>query len=144
MEDNENPQPKKNSVLYLFALGYFIFAVFVLSVSDMFGSSAETVTSGENNSYRMDVAPQPQIDLMTKYSCRDWQQVIGAGAKENNTEAEIRAGLAKVYNLARFSEDTDIVESATRQLATITAGDLDGFALASKHFGNACRKYGAL
>jgi len=89
-------------------------------------------------------APKPKIDIMTKSSCKDWLAIIGEGAKGINSEAEIRDGMKKVYETARYSTDADIVEAATLQLAALTAGDIDAFATYSKDFGNACKAHGAL
>jgi hypothetical protein len=89
-------------------------------------------------------APKPKIDIMTKSSCEDWLAIIGEGAKGINSEAEIRDGMKKVYETARYSTDADIVEAATLQLAALTAGDIDAFATYSNDFGNACKAHGAL
>jgi hypothetical protein len=89
-------------------------------------------------------APKPKIDIMTESSCEDWLAIIGEGAKGINSEAEIREGMKKVYEIARYSTDADIVEAATLQLAAITAGDIDAFATYSNDFGNACKAHGAL
>lgn len=137
MVDKDNSKPKKIPKRTLYALRFFLLIAVIIFIRVFFGESTESKLSSQP-------APQPKIDSYTKYSCVDWLKVIGEGSKGVNTEAEIRAGIAKVYELARFSQDADIVESATRQLATITAGDIDGFAIASTDFGNACKKYGAL
>jgi hypothetical protein len=89
-------------------------------------------------------APKPKIDIMTESSCEDWLAIIGEGAKGISSEAEIRDGMKKVYEIARYSTDADIVEAATLQLAAITAGDIDAFASYSNDFGNACKAHGAL
>ena len=89
-------------------------------------------------------APKPELDIMTKSSCEDWLVIIGEGAKGLKTEAEVREGMQKVYEIARYSTDADIVEYSTQQLAAITAGDFEAFGVASEAFGNACKARGAL
>ena len=79
---------------------------------------------------------------MTKKSCRDWYSVISEGAKGIQTDAELRAGMRKVYDTARYSEDLDISDAATRQLAAVTAGDTSAFETAAIDFGNACKAHG--
>jgi len=107
-------------------------------------SKSDTASGGKNDPYRMEVAPQPEIDIMTKSSCKDWIAIIGEGAKGVSNTEELRAGMQKVYETARYSADADIVDSATRQLASLTAGDVDAFSVASNDFGNACKAHGAL
>jgi len=107
-------------------------------------SKSDTASDGKNDPYRMEVAPQPEIDIMTKSSCKDWLAIIGEGAKGVSNTEELRAGMQKVYETARYSADADIVDSATRQLASLTAGDVDAFSVASNDFGNACKAHGAL
>jgi len=107
-------------------------------------SKSDTASGGKNDPYRMEVAPQPEIDIMTKSSCKDWLAIIGEGAKGVSNTEELRAGMQKVYETARYSADADIVDSATRQLASLTAGDVDAFSVASNDFGNACKAHGAL
>ena len=79
---------------------------------------------------------------MTKKSCRDWHEVISEGAKGIQTDAELRTGMQKVYDVARYSEDLDIADAATRQLAAVTAGDTSAFETAATDFGNACKARG--
>jgi hypothetical protein len=81
-------------------------------------------------------------DIMTQRSCRDWYLIISEGSKGVQTDAELRDGIKKVYDVARYSADTDIAEAATRQLAAVTAGDSAAFAIAGNDFGNACKAHG--
>jgi hypothetical protein len=122
-----------------------LFGGLVNIVTGSSGSSkSDTASGGKNDPYRMEVAPQPEIDIMTKSSCKDWIAIIGEGAKGVSNTEELRAGMQKVYETARYSADADIVDSATRQLASLTAGDVDAFSVASNDFGNACKSHGAL
>jgi len=102
------------------------------SKSSSSSSSTSTSASSSSNS----------VDIMTKKSCRDWHEVVSEGAKGIQTDAELRAGMQKVYDVARYSEDLDIVDAATRQLAAVTAGDTSAFETAATDFGNACRAHG--
>lgn len=97
-------------------------------------SSTSTSTSASTSS--------TSVDIMTKKSCRDWHEVISEGAKGIQTDAELRAGMQKVYDVARYSEDLDIADAATRQLAAVTAGDTSAFETAATDFGNACKVRG--
>ena len=81
-------------------------------------------------------------DIMTTRSCRDWYLVIAEGGKGVQTDAELRAGMKKVYDVARYSADADIADAATRQLAAVTAGDAAAFQQAATDFGNACKAHG--
>jgi hypothetical protein len=97
-------------------------------------SSTSTSTSASTGS--------TSVDIMTKKSCRDWHEVISEGAKGIQTDAELRTGMQKVYDVARYSEDLDIADAATRQLAAVTAGDTSAFETAATDFGNACKARG--
>jgi len=97
-------------------------------------SSSSTSTSASSSS--------KSVDIMTKKSCRDWYEVISEGGKGIQTDAELRTGMQKVYEVARYSEDLDIVDAATRQLAAVTAGDTSAFETAATDFGNACKAHG--
>ena len=97
-------------------------------------SSSTTSTSASSSS--------KSVDIMTKKSCRDWYEVISEGAKGIQTDAELRVGMQKVYDVARYSEDLDIADAATRQLAAVTAGDTSAFETAATDFGNACKAHG--
>lgn len=79
---------------------------------------------------------------MTRQSCRDWYAAISESAKGVMTDAELRAGMQKVYDKARYSVDLDIVDAATRQLAAVTAGDVEAYGIAATAFGNACKAHG--
>ncbi len=81
-------------------------------------------------------------DIMTKRSCRDWYVQISEGGKGVQTDAERLAGFKKVYEVARYSEDSDIADAATRQLAALIAGDVEAFSIAANDFGNACKAHG--
>jgi hypothetical protein len=96
--------------------------------------SSSTSTSASSSS--------KSVDIMTKKSCRDWYEVISEGGKGIQTDAELRTGMQKVYEVARYSEDLDIVDAATRQLAAVTAGDTSAFETAATDFGNACKAHG--
>ena len=97
-------------------------------------SSSSSSTSASSSS--------KSVDIMTKKSCRDWYEVISEGGKGIQTDAELRTGMQKVYEVARYSEDLDIVDAATRQLAAVTAGDTSAFETAATDFGNACKAHG--
>jgi hypothetical protein len=97
-------------------------------------SSSSTSTSASSSS--------KSVDIMTKKSCRDWYEVISEGGKGIQTDAELRTGMQKVYEVARYSEDLDIADAATRQLAAVTAGDTSAFETAATDFGNACKAHG--
>jgi hypothetical protein len=81
-------------------------------------------------------------DIMTARSCKDWYVVISEGAKGVQTISELRAGMKKVYEVARYSVDADIADAATRQLAAVTAGDTAAYEIAATDFGNACKAHG--
>lgn len=81
-------------------------------------------------------------DIMTARSCKDWYVVISEGGKGVQTVSELRAGMKKVYDVARYSEDADIADAATRQLAAVTAGDAAAYEKAATDFGNACKAHG--
>jgi hypothetical protein len=94
------------------------------------------ISESENNK----VAPKIELDPMTKSSCEEWSSIV----KNAKGEAEIRKGMQRVYETARYSVDADIVDAATRQIAAITAQDIDAFNDASYDFGGACKTHGAL
>lgn len=94
------------------------------------------ISESENNK----VAPKTELDLMTKRSCEEWSSII----RDATTEAEVRTGMQRVYETARYSVDADIVDAATRQLAALTAKDIDAWDDASYDFGSACKAHGAL
>jgi hypothetical protein len=149
MVNDKNSKPKHKYTIPEILVGLVLFtALFAGLIGAVTGSSestkTDTASGGKNDPYRMEVAPQPEIDIMTKSSCKDWIAIIGEGAKGINSESEIRAGMQKVYETARYSTDADIVDAATRQLAALTAGDIDAFSVASTDFGNACKAHGAL
>ena len=86
--------------------------------------------------------PVVKVDIMTKRSCRDWYVVIAEGGKGVQTNAELKNGMKMVYDVARYSEDYDIADAATRQLAAVIANDSEAFAIAGADFGNACKAHG--
>ena len=99
-------------------------------------------TSSSSTSSTSSSSSSNSVDIMTKKSCRDWHEVVSEGAKGIQTDAELRAGMQKVYDVARYSEDLDIADAATRQLAAVTAGDASAFETAATDFGNACKARG--
>jgi hypothetical protein len=134
MDKSENSAPRKKlkkwQIAALVVLGLFVLGLF----SD---SDSESNTSGT-----VAASSAPAVDIMTKRSCRDWYSVISEGGKGVQTDSEIREGMKKVYDVARYSEDMDIADAATRQLAAITAGDAVEFEKAATDFGNACKAHG--
>lgn len=128
----------------------FFFGIFFGIIGAIFSAGSSTQTTPQQTA-QVETAPQPvaeapkpELDIMTKSSCEDWIVIIGEGAKGIKTETEVREGMQKVYETARYSTDADIVDAATRQLAALTAGDIDAFSVASTDFGNACKAHGAL
>jgi hypothetical protein len=137
MTNSESNVPRKNLKKWQIVL---IALVALLVIGQLFGSSnSETKTDSTNT---VITPKETKVDIMTKRSCRDWYEVIGEGAKGIQTDAELRDGMQKVYDVARYSTDMDIVDSATRQLAAVTSGDTSAFAVAGNDFGNACKAHG--
>ena len=124
---------KKWQIFLLFIVGLMVIGQFTSPASNSPTSTTSVVA---------DAPTSTSVDVMTKRSCRDWYAVISEGGKGVQTDAELRDGLKKVYDVARYSEDSDIVSAATRQLAAVTAGDTAAFETAATDFGNACQRHG--
>ena len=137
MTNSENSVPKKKLKKWQIVV---IALLALLVIGQLFGSSnSDTNTSSTTTVTTPKVT---EVDIMTKRSCRDWYEVIGEGAKGIQTDAEIREGMQKVYDVARYSTDLDIADAATRQLAAITSGNTSAFETAATDFGNACKAHG--
>jgi hypothetical protein len=128
-----------------------IISIFLFGIIGIIFNTGTSMQSAQQQTTQVETAPQrvaeepkPELDIMTKSSCEDWIVIIEEGAKGLKTETEVREGMQKVYETARYSTDADIVDAATRQLAALTAGDIDAFSVASTDFGNACKAHGAL
>ena len=116
-----------------------IFVVLAV-IGQLTGGNSKSSSSSSNSTSAS--SSSKSVDIMTKKSCRDWYEVISEGGKGIQTDAELRTGMQKVYEVARYSEDLDIVDAATRQLAAVTAGDTSAFETAATDFGNACKAHG--
>lgn len=116
-----------------------IFVVLAV-IGQLTGGNSKSSSSSSNSTSAS--SSSKSVDIMTKKSCRDWYEVISEGGKGLQTDAELRTGMQKVYEVARYSEDLDIVDAATRQLAAVTAGDTSAFETAATDFGNACKAHG--
>lgn len=138
MTTSDNSRPKRAplkrwQIFLIIVLGLFI-------IGSITGGDDETLQSSSPP-----VVSEPteiQVDLFTKRACRKWYEAISEGGKGIQTTAEIREGMKVVYEAAQFSEIPAIVDAATRQLAAITNGDVDGFGVAGEDFGNACKAAG--
>ena len=126
--------PNKKVKKWQIILGIIV-ALFI--IGSLSGGNSSTSNS-DNSSQQSNTS----VDIMTKKSCKDWYVVISEGSKGVQTDAEIREGIKKVYDVAKYSEDLDISDAATRQLAAITAGDTAAFEIAATDFGNACKAHG--
>lgn len=136
MTTPENTPIQKRFKKWQWALIIFI-ALAV--IGQLFGSNSDTSTTSSTSAT---TSTTKSVDIMTKKSCRDWREVVAEGAKGIQTDAELREGMQKVYEVARYSEDLDIADAATRQLAAVTAGDASAFEVAATDFGNACMSRG--
>ena len=115
-------------------------SIVIAAIGLLFGSNSNT--SSSSTSSTSSSSSSDSVDMLTIGSCRDWHEVVSEGAKGIQTDAELRAGMKKVYDVARYSVDLDIVDAATRQLAAVTAGDTAAFQTAATDFGNACKLRG--
>ena len=137
MTPPENTPFQKRFKKWQWALMIFV----VLAViGQLTGGNSKSSSSSSNSTSAS--SSSKSVDIMTKKSCRDWYEVISEGGKGIQTDAELRTGMQKVYEVARYSEDLDIVDAATRQLAAVTAGDTSAFETAATDFGNACKAHG--
>ena len=85
--------------------------------------------------------PQPvenKVDIMTESACEEFRPFLSEASKGVFTDEEIRLEIKKIYDIAKYSTDVDIVESATSLMAAATSGDSDAFLSAGTDFGNAC------
>ena len=137
MTTPDNTPFQKRFKKWQWALMIFV----VLAVIGQLTAGNSKSSSSSSNSTSASSSSK-SVDIMTKKSCRDWYEVISEGGKGIQTDAELRTGMQKVYEVARYSEDLDIVDAATRQLAALTAGDTSAFETAAKDFGNACKAHG--
>jgi hypothetical protein len=137
MTTPDNTPFQKRFKKWQWALMIFV----VLAVIGQLTAGNSKSSSSSSNSTSASSSSK-SVDIMTKKSCRDWYEVISEGGKGLQTDAELRTGMQKVYEVARYSEDLDIVDAATRQLAAVTAGDTSAFETAATDFGNACKAHG--
>ena len=137
MTTADNTPFQKRFKKWQWALMIFV----VLAVIGQLTAGNSKSSSSSSNSTSASSSSK-SVDIMTKKSCRDWYEVISEGGKGIQTDAELRTGMQKVYEVARYSEDLDIVDAATRQLAAVTAGDTSAFETAATDFGKACKAHG--
>ena len=139
MTTPEDATPKRNKLFnWKVILGIFL----ILVIIGQFSGGTKSNDSSSSTTSTSTSSSSKSVDIMTKKSCRDWYEVISEGGKGIQTDAELRTGMQKVYEVARYSEDLDIVDAATRQLAAVTAGDTSAFETAATDFGNACKAHG--
>ena len=139
MTNPEDAAPKRNKLLnWKVILGILL----ILVIIGQFSGGTKSNKSSSSTTSTSASSSSKSVDIMTKKSCRDWYEVISEGAKGIQTDAELRVGMQKVYDVARYSEDLDIADAATRQLAAVTAGDTSAFETAATDFGNACKAHG--
>ena len=132
----DKPNPKKKLKTWQIVL--IVFAFFAL-IGQFTG---ESDSSNEKPAASNSTDKSNQVDFMTKRACRIWHQVVEEGSKGVQTTEELRAGMKEVYDVAKVSNDADIVDAATRQMAAITSGDVDAFKVAANDFGIACQSKG--
>jgi hypothetical protein len=137
MTTPDNSKPKRKLTRLQFTLLVIVVLIVIGSLS---GGGDET--SSSSSSPGVSAPTEPQVDLYTERACRKWYEAISEGGKGVQTNAEIREGMKVVYEAAQFSKIPEIVDAGTRQLAAITQGDLEAFAIAGNDFGNACKAAG--
>lgn len=111
----------------------------LMIIGQLFGG--ESASTSNSSTAASSTSVTKNVDIMTKRSCRDWYTWTAEGAKGVLTMSEMRNSFKKIYDVAKYSEDLDIADAATRQMAALTSGDVKEFESAAMDFGNACKTH---